>query len=428
MELTAKENTGAAAELHWSFWKKYIFRFSCVYFFIYIFPFPLNVISYVEENILIYYTAVWQVIIPWVGENILHLPYSITVFENGSGDTTYNYVQVLVFFILAIVISSVWTALDRKRTGYEKHTYWLRVYIRYFLAFTLLHYGLAKVFLLQFPFPGDITLMQTYGDSSPMRLVWTFMGYSPAYNYFTGGAEALAGLLLFFRRTVVAGSLLAIAVMSNIVMINFCYDVPVKLFSLHLLLMSFFILAPHHKRLVGFFFMNKSVAAEDISFHGNERTRKALRVVKWTAIGLIVFFTVMAQIDTISKYRGYTMALMYKSSYEVESFKIRDEPLLPGTYDSYRWKEFKVNPEAAYVSVIFQNDSTANYTAYTNPNDKTITINGDQFQYEEPERGKLILTGRYRTNPVTIELKRNVKNYQLVNRGFHWINEYPYNK
>jgi hypothetical protein len=429
VELTAEENITPADELQWSFWKKYIFRFCCVYFFIYIFPFPINVISYIDENIVIYYTAIWQIIVPLFGENILQLPYTITVFENGSGDTTYNYVQILIFFILALIFSAGWTLLDRKRTDYNKHTYWISVYIRYFLAFTLLHYGLAKVFLLQFPFPSDMRLMQTYGDSSPMGLAWTFMGYSPAYNYFTGGAEALAGILLFFRRTVLAGSLLAIAVMSNIVMINFCYDVPVKLFSLHLLLMSVLILSPYYKRLLGFFFMNKAVQAVDFfSFHGNERLRKPLRALKWILICLIVFSTVKVQLDTIDKYSGYSMALMYKGEFEVESFKVREEPLIPGTNDSFRWKEFTVNPEAGYVSIIFQNDSTENNTAFTNPNDRTITINMEQFHYEEPERGKLILTGRYRTTPVTIELRRKNKNYQLVNRGFHWINEYPFNK
>ena len=34
---------------------------------------------------------------PWVGRHILHLSYAITVFPNGSGDTTYNYVEVLCF-------------------------------------------------------------------------------------------------------------------------------------------------------------------------------------------------------------------------------------------------------------------------------------------------------------------------------------------
>jgi hypothetical protein len=64
-----------------------------------------------------------------------------------------------------------------------------------------------------------------------MGLAWTFLGFSKAYNYFMGIAEAGGGLLLLFRRTAIFGVLLSMIVTSNIVAINFCFDVPVKLYS-----------------------------------------------------------------------------------------------------------------------------------------------------------------------------------------------------
>jgi len=63
----------------------------------------------------------------------------------------------------------------------------------------------------------------------------TFMGASTPYNVFTGASEMLAGVLLFFPTTTLLGALLAMAVMTQVVALNFCYDVPVKLFSTHLL-------------------------------------------------------------------------------------------------------------------------------------------------------------------------------------------------
>jgi uncharacterized membrane protein YphA (DoxX/SURF4 family) len=116
--------------------------------------------------------------------------------------------------------------------------HWLRVYVRYVLAAAMLGYGMAKVFKSQFPAISDMRLMQPYGDSSPMALLWNFMGFSTAYTIFVGAAEVLGGLLLLFRRTATLGALVVIAVMSNIVMLNFCYDVPVKLYSVHLWLMA----------------------------------------------------------------------------------------------------------------------------------------------------------------------------------------------
>jgi hypothetical protein len=68
------------------------------------------------------------------------------------------------------------------------------------------------------------------------------MGYSTAFTFFGGCAELLPAVFLLFRRTALLGSLLAFAVMLNIVMLNFCYDVPVKLYSLNLLLLSMFLI------------------------------------------------------------------------------------------------------------------------------------------------------------------------------------------
>jgi len=114
------ENTGFTKNADsWSFEKKCFLRLICIYFFLYIFPFPFNAIDYIDENGLVYYNAIWHLIIPWVGENILHLPYSITIFPNGSGDTTYNYVQIFVFFTISVVLALIWTYIDMKKK-YDK--------------------------------------------------------------------------------------------------------------------------------------------------------------------------------------------------------------------------------------------------------------------------------------------------------------------
>jgi hypothetical protein len=49
----------------------------------------------------------------------------------------------------------------------------------------------------QFPAPTQDRLMQSYGDSSPMGLLWTFMGASEPYTMFVGFAEMISGILLF---------------------------------------------------------------------------------------------------------------------------------------------------------------------------------------------------------------------------------------
>ena len=382
-----------------------------------------------------YYEAVWKLIVPWVGENILRLPYHINVFPNGSGDTTFNYVQVLTYFVISVIFSTLWTIADFKRINYRKFSRWLLVLVRYYLGYMMLSYGFAKIFKTQFPFPSDFVLSETYGESSPMRLIWTFMGYSTGYNYFTGGAEALAGLLLFFRRTTTYGSLVALTVMSNIVMINFCYDVPVKLFSLHLLLMAVFILSFDLKRVVRFFFLNKSVQPADLSpAFGNKPLRNVLVFVKFLLIAFFLFSIINVHYNYASMYENMRSKTFLFGSYEVESFEKNHKDITIFNSDSLTWKNvFMLS--GGYWSIRMMNDSLKYFTANADTSAQKIVLNESynrsiryELHYLKTDADKIELNGELFNDILSIQLKKFDKNYLLVNRGFHWINEYPYNR
>lgn len=93
----------------------------------------------------------------------------------------------------------------------------------------MIGYGLIKVFALQMLKPQLQQLVAPLGDLTRMGLVWTFMGISPVYQSFTGAAEVMGGLLLFWRRTRLLGATIVAVVMTNVVLLNFLYDIPVKL-------------------------------------------------------------------------------------------------------------------------------------------------------------------------------------------------------
>ena len=173
----------------------------------------------------------------------------ITIFPAGSGDTTYNYVEVALYATVALIVTAIWTMLSRDRRPHERLHGFLRVYLRYVLGVAMIGYGMAKVIPLQMPGPDPRRLTQTYGDLSPMGLLWAFIGASKGYTVFAGAGETLAGLLLLWRRTATLGAIVAAAVMANIVALNFCYDVPLKLYSAHLFIMAIFLLAPQGPRL-----------------------------------------------------------------------------------------------------------------------------------------------------------------------------------
>ena len=99
----------------------------------------------------------------------------------------------------------VWSVADRKRPNYERLYDWFRLYLRMVLAAIMIPYGAAKLFQAQFPAPSLSTLLEPYGDSSPMHLLWTFMGASPSYSFFAGAVEVLGGALLIVPRLTTLG-------------------------------------------------------------------------------------------------------------------------------------------------------------------------------------------------------------------------------
>jgi hypothetical protein len=277
----------------WSRGHRILFRFAFVYLVVYNLPFPLNILPIPGlEIVLGTFGDPWANFVIWVGKHVFHA--TATVHRTGSGDTLLAYVEAFCILSLSVIATIVWTVLDRKRGEYTRLDDWLRTYVRFSLAATMLSYGGYKVIQSQFPSPYPERLVQTFGEASPMGLLWTFMGASASYNVFSGLAEMIGGLLLVARRTALLGALVCIGVMSNVVMLNFSYDVPVKLYSLHLLAMAVFLTVPDIQRLFDFFVRNRPVPAAEIrplfQTHWRHRGALAFRLLFFTALtGLCLY-------------------------------------------------------------------------------------------------------------------------------------------
>ena len=202
------------------------------------------------------YQRPWDQLGVWVGDTLFGV--DAHRHPTGSGDTWADYVLSFDLLVISALATIVWSLLDRRRLAYPRLLDALRTLVRVVLGTTLVFYGLAKVFWTQFPPPDGESLLRAYGDSSPMGLLWTFMGYSYGYNLFTGIVECL-GVLLFWRRTALLGALVAAATMTQVFVLNLCFDVPVKLYSLHLLLMAVWLTLPDLRRLADFFLFHRAV-------------------------------------------------------------------------------------------------------------------------------------------------------------------------
>ncbi len=214
---------------HWSFLEKLLFRF--IFLLLILFILLYNNSTFPLINLILKYPlTLIEIVIPWLAKNFLNIPDEINVLTNGSGDTTYSYLLLLFITTVSIIGTLLWTLIDRKRINYTRLYYWLTVAVRFYVGIMLINYGMGKIIKVQFPSPNTFRLMQTYGESSPMGLAWTFLGFSKGYNLFMGIAELMAVFLLF-RRTVMIGAIICLMTTANIMAINYFYNVPVKILS-----------------------------------------------------------------------------------------------------------------------------------------------------------------------------------------------------
>ncbi len=426
--------------LPWNLGTLLTFRFLFLYFVLFLFPFPIWYIPF--SGYLI------QPLLNWINEGIhaigpilLGEHYQTTLEGYGSGDSSFHYARVIGIATLAFVGMIVWSFIDRRRC-HPKLSLVLSIGLRYYLAFNMFNYGFVKVLPSQFPTPPDGWLNQTFGESSPMRLLWTFMGYSKTYTIFTGIGEVVGGLLLLFRRTRLIGALLAAGVMLHVVMLNISYDVPVKLFSLHLFAMALVILAPDIPRMINMFFMNKTVAPQSIESYFTERKLKvATHGVKALFIIMIVYYpfqTALQQYNDVKTYwkgagegtNSDKVSLFGK--YEVEQFVMNNDTLPALADDTRRWKSVMISGRSVQVESmdgynIAWNSLISERIHEINMMSKDGFTTG-KFSYTVDTHG-LQMNGTLNNNAVTVTFRRKSSNsFLLIDRGFHWINEYAFNQ
>lgn len=103
--------------------------------------------------------------------------------------------------------------------------------------------------------------------------------------------------------------------------------------------------------------------------------------------------------------------------------------------DGPRWRQFIVE-QFGFVAVRTMSGERTFFAAETDTEARTISLErrGEQpasytLRYELPDADTLVLRGDIAEGPAEITLRRrDPKDFELVKRGFHWVNEYPYNR
>jgi hypothetical protein len=465
------------AEAPWGMAHKVAFRFVFSYVLLYLFPLtsilqwfwgPLlvettgkpqyKIVFWFSEQmvrLVNLYENCWQGIVPWFAAHILHLRNPVTVLDQ-SGDSTYGNVKVLCFVVVAALGTVVWSVLDRRRIAYAKLNQWLHLYVRVVLATVILSYGADKAIPTQMPPPSLSTLMQPFGDLTPYRLSWSFIGASASYQIFCGAMEMIGGVLLLVPGTSTLGAFVCLAALTNVFMLNMCYGIPVKVWALHLLLFAAFLLLPEVRRLANLLVLNRPIEPEIRRPLFQRRwPNRVVWVVQWT-LGISVAAITLSGSNTYARrIRDVPLNNPLYGIWRVDEFAADGQARPPLLTDDLRWQRVIFTSNKAITiqemsglfsryaaaldphgdvlwlkSIKTDNASSPWWSEWdwnSPPNDASNSFRrlrgATQLTYSRPRPETMILEGLMNEHRLRVTLKKEDRQFPLNTRGFHWIND-----
>lgn len=420
------------------FVRRFALRFGVLYVALYVLGEIIGMIPAMSNWLSEPYSRMWRSFIPWFGKNVLLLDEPISVQQTGSGDKLYDWAQVAAMLVCSAVGASVWVWFDRARKTDRISAELVRIALRYSLGATMLSYGTSKLLWLQTTQPGFYRLLGTYGESSPMGMLWAFMGHSYVYCAFAGGMEFLGGFLLFFRRTTTLGAFLLIAVMTNVALLNFCFDVPVKLFSTHLLMFAVILAWRDLGRMLKLFFLHRPTAPSDIVRPWPlGPAGRLMSIAKALMVAWILWTIPVAEVWSWAEQPAPEKNPLY-GLYEVDTFSLNGTERPPLVTDTMRWRRVGIEETRfgrRFIVVMMDDKRHVFRFRFGSQAGKIALRTGgpraewNDLIYTQPSAGTLSLEGRIDSQDLVIQLRRADENKMLlVNRGFHWISERPHNR
>ena len=420
----------------WSAAKRVGFRFLFSYFVLYLFPFPIGQIP-IPGNPTRFWGQLEQWLSLWTETHLFRLSEPVPIVPTGSGDTMAQWASQVNWLLIALGATLVWTLLDRKRAHYARLSQWLNVYVRFGLATIMFGYGFAKIIPTQMPSPQLERLVEPWGEFSPMGVLWSFMGYSSVYQIFTGFGEAIGAFLLVFRRTTTLGALVLCAVLANVVLMNYTFDVPVKLFSTNLLLMAIYLAAPDAKRVFGVLVLDRGAEPRVTT------PLIAKSWMRWTAVLVTAVFVTYVMGTNLYQSLGYYRTTIGPNApksalwgiWDVEALTKNSVAQPPLLSDSTQLKR-AVFGGLSRATFRLMSDSVEKFTMKVDSvkHEITLTARFDPkvvrtMTYAKPDSQHLVLAGKVGDDSLVVRLRKyDERRFTLVNRGFNWIQELPFNR
>ncbi|MEV3965799.1 DoxX family protein [Nocardia sp. NPDC050193] len=383
-----------------------------------------------------------QPVLNWVGRELFGI--NVQLYPTGVGDQTIFWVLLFCILVVAVAGSTVWSVLDRHRGHYRTLAGWYLLVIRISLAGQLLSFGFAKTIPTQMPEPSLTTLLTKYGDLTPMAVLWSQIGVSRPYEMLLGAAEITAAILLLIPRTALLGAMLALIDTLLIVVLNMTFDVPEKISSTHLLLMSLILLAPEARRLTRVLLLNRATGPSAVPYPF--RTKKSRRIAALMQVALGVWMTVALVHGGLHAWHSSGPDRPKPPLYGIWSVSqyTRDaQPVPPLTTDTTRWKTIVFDyPDTitfqrmddTLVTVPADVDVASQRIRLTEPTPKPRPMTTSEhirnplgnLYFQQPTPDTAVLTGELDGHQVTLTLDRiDPDGFPQRSTPFRWVQNRP---
>jgi len=274
----------------------------------------------------------------------------------------------------------------------------------YYIAAVFLKYGFDKIFKRQFYIPEPNILYSNFGSLTKDTLFWSTMGTSHIYSLVTGITEVIAGLLILFKRSRVAGFFLALIVSINILLINIGFDISVKLFTLFLIMVVFFNLYPFLKTTYAFFIQHKAVQLS---------IKYTIPINKWvhTCLCTGIIGLVLVPYISAGNFNDDNAARTFlHGAYQVQHFTINHDSL--GKCD-FPYKRFFIHRNS-YIIFQKEDDTMVDYFFEINEGAK-------QLEIRDYENNRITVTYNYDEKAGALQLTfANKSNWTIGSKVLNW--------
>lgn len=428
----------------WSLTEIFIFRLGLIFFIILFIPYDLNLYHSLNGGGFSF-------------QNLFQIATYRTSFISESlyvGNHLEGYYNWLIALLLALMGAIVWGFLKKEQPikEYNQLYYWLRVALRYRLALAIIFTGVVKLFPIQIPEPTLSDFHTPYGNFLLWKMYYLTNAVSSAlYIPSLGILEIIGGLFLLNRRTVTIGAGLLIALLTNIVIVNYVYEIGEQVYSSFLLLIALVIILPDVPGLYNLLFLEKATQYKEFSPIFSQLAYKLRSVFQVVFLLTITGFTVLTFVswkDTNYPFPKTKGIADIKGVYDVKEFNYKGEILPYSITDSLRWQNvvfeewntisirnnIPVKIDSLKPRIVFQEDAKRNYEQLGNSGrhffsyehnekkgkyslklvDKSDTKLKYTFSLEKRNKNELLLKGiDVKGDSLNITLQRLPKKYLL---------------